>query len=247
MIARNFLDFPCNGGLNAALDAKLTVADNLLRTTYAAQFAAGLFTGNFTEWAQIRQSHGAAHPDGHSPGDAIDVNYDTNPYIATRTPTPTGGVIYGGEAPDPAGIRMARLLATTVYDRATAFFSLSTNVANVSARASTETTIDVFRRFKATSDSLRDYLRLVFLRTLPTAIINPPSPGGNNPPPVQRLAVANTQRATLADLLVAIPQSERLPDAEARANINVFVSNLDFPVDHVGWNFHRRLLVSSDT
>ncbi|MGE8165994.1 hypothetical protein ACQKRQ_38375 [Paraburkholderia sp. NPDC080076] len=211
MIARTFLDFPCDGGVNAAMDAKLTIADNLLRATYAAQFAARRFTGSFTEWAQIRQSHGVTHPGGHAPGDAMDVNYDTNSYIATRTPKGAGGVVYGGEAPEPPGIRMARLLATTVYDRAMAFFSVSSNVANVSARASVETTTNVFLRFKAASDSLRDYFGLVFLPTLPSAITNPPLPGGNNPSHLQRRPVANAQRATLHDLLAAIPKLSVFP------------------------------------
>src|SRR5262249_30463536 len=153
---------------------------------------------------QIRQSHGATHPGGHAPGDAMDVNYDTNPYIATRTPTPSGGVIYGGEAPDPAGIRMARVLATTGYDLAMAVFSVSTNVANVTARASAESTLDVFRRFQAASDALRDYLGLVFLGTLPATIANPPpTPGANNPPPLQRQPVPNAQNASLTQLLAA--------------------------------------------
>lgn len=236
MIARNFLGFSCAGGVNPALDAKLTVAENLLQTTFTSQSALGLFTGTFTEWAQIRQPHGATHPGGHAPGDAMDVNFDTNPYIATRTPTPSGGVIYGGEAPEPSGIRMSRIRATTVYDRAMAFFSVSSNVANVSARASAETTLSVFQRFKAASDALRDYLGLAFTTTLPTTIANPPPPGGNNPPPVGRTPVPNAHNASLPQLLAAIPRSERRSEADARSRIDTFVSNLGFPVDHLGWN-----------
>ena len=96
----------------------------------------------------------------------------------------------------------------------------------------------MFRRFQAASDALRDYLGLVFLRTLPTTITNPPpNPNTNNPPPVQRQPVADAQNASLAQLLAAIPQSERRSDADARAKIQVFVSQLQFPIDHPGWNF----------
>lgn len=235
MIARNFLDYTCDGGVNPSLDTKLTIADNLLRIAFTAQVTTGLFAGSWTDWTQIRQPHGATHDGGHSPGDAIDVNYDTCPYIAIRTPV-GGSVTYAGERGGPNGIVMARVLATTVYDRAIAFFSSSSAVANASGRASAESTVDVFGRFKTISDVLQRYLGLVFNPTLPP-ITRPPPAGVNNPPRVNRPMVANAHKASLPQLHAGIPQSERLSEADARARIAAIVSGFAFPATHPGWDF----------
>src|SRR5687767_6069613 len=115
---RTFLGRNCDGGVSPAMNAKLTAAETVLTALWSAEVLAG-FTGSLADWAGLRQNHGAAHPGGqHTAGDAMDVNYETNPYIVTRTPSLTGAVFYGGEAPTPPGtpvsaaLHAARLQAT---------------------------------------------------------------------------------------------------------------------------------------
>ncbi|MGV9531468.1 peptidoglycan-binding domain-containing protein [Streptomyces cellulosae] len=191
------------------------------------------FTGTITEWAGLRQNHGAAHPGGqHTTGDAIDVNYESNPYIVVRTPT-SGGVVYGGEAPStpapPASaLRMARLRATVVFDRAVAFLTSSSSVASIGARAPGESTTSVFQRFGVASNALSRYLQLVFKPTVPAAL--------NPPPRLVRTPVANAFSASKATLLAGIPAAERWPETVAAAHISAALADPAFAANHPGWS-----------
>jgi hypothetical protein len=186
---------------------------------------------SFEDWCGIRQDHKGMHPGGqHGPGDAIDVNFDSNPFIATRTQTATG-VDYGGEAPTVPvpGLQMARIRATVVYDRALAFFTSSADVADVSARGTGETTAAVYDRFANVSNALSQYLQLA---------IRPTMPSTNTPPPViGRPPVANAHATSLATLTSAIPLAERWDDATARGSIGLALASAPgFVFVHPGWS-----------
>ncbi|MFE3909524.1 peptidoglycan-binding protein [Streptomyces sp. NPDC059130] len=192
------------------------------------------FPGTITEWAGLRQNHGAAHPGGqHTTGDAVDVNYESNPYIVVRTPTMAGEVVYGGEAPStsapPASaLRMMRLRATVVFDRAVAFLTSSSSVASIGARAPGEPTTSVFQRFGVASNALSRYLQLVFKPTVPSTFVPPPR--------LIRTPVAHASSASKATLLAGISAAERWPDTVAASNISAVLSDPAFAANHPGWS-----------
>lgn len=226
----SFLGKNCDGGVSPAMKLKLGVAEPGLTAIYTLSG----FAGTIAEWAGLRQNHGAAHPGGqHTNGDAIDVNYESNPYIVVRTPTSSGGVVYGGEAPSSpappeADLRMARLRATVVFDRAVAFLTSSSSVASVGARAPEEPTMSVFQRFGIASNALSRYLQLVFKPTVPAALTPPPR--------LVRTPVANVFSASQATLLAGIPAAERWPDSVARMNISEILTDPAFAANHPGWS-----------
>jgi len=114
-----FLGRDWQGGVSIDLRGRLQVVEQDLAPDLAESGSPGVFT----DWAGVREPHRATHPGGNdTPGNAIDVNYQTNPYIATRSARSNGCISYGGETPAAAGIARDRVLATVVYDRATAFF-----------------------------------------------------------------------------------------------------------------------------
>lgn len=228
--AHIFLGKNCDGGVSPAMALRLGAAEAGLTALYGLSG----FPGTLTEWAGLRQNHGAAHPGGqHTAGDAIDVDYETNPYIVVRTPTPAGAVVFGGEAPSgpappAAALRLARLRATVVFDRAVAFLTQSSSVASVGARAPGEPTTSVFQRFGVASNAVSRYLQLVFGPTMPATLTPPPRLG--RPP------VADAARASQAALLAGIPAAERWPDAVARANLAAVLTDPAFAAAHPGWS-----------
>jgi hypothetical protein len=134
----------------------------------------------------------------HASGSAVDVNYQNQPYIATRSVT-AAGTVFGGEAGGAtAATRALRRPAVEVYDRATDFVNtinfgaiataLNATVpfinitpaivatmtqADVNERIAGEATRDVYQRFRATSDALASYLSLAFLTNY-DAVLRPP-------------------------------------------------------------------------
>ena len=74
------------------------------------------------QWAEIRSIRGWRQSTGtsfHTSGSAVDINYDLQPYIVTRTQT-DAGTVYGGEAAG-AALQDERRAAAAVYDRAVQF------------------------------------------------------------------------------------------------------------------------------
>jgi hypothetical protein len=135
IVQKSFLGRNCINGVTdppnfaATLDAVQTP----FQLVFQGQVALGIFTGTFADFCGIREPHKGQHPGGeHTTGNAIDINFESNPYIAIRTPA-AAGATYGGEATSLSDIRMARVSATVVYDRAVAFLSSETTVANVRA------------------------------------------------------------------------------------------------------------------
>src|SRR5215212_4666878 len=114
-----FLGKDSQGGVSTFLKGQLQGVEADLQQTWQNEGA----PGTFQDWVGIREPHHAAHQGGnHTLGNALDINYQTNPYIATRSARTNGGVTYGGEAPPPPGITRVRVRAAAVYDRAMAFF-----------------------------------------------------------------------------------------------------------------------------
>jgi len=152
LVGTQFLGFQVGGGVEQRMADRLASVEAELRRIHAEQGA----VEDFVTWGGIRQQHGGHRAGGyHAAGIAIDINYDTNPYIATRT-----GSTYGGEAGFlDAEARRARAVA--VYDRAVAFTLSEQDRADVSIRVND--TIEVtYDRFRLASDCLAFYLSHVF-------------------------------------------------------------------------------------
>jgi hypothetical protein len=223
-VAVVFLGRNCQGGVSTALKASLDAVEQDLVATWQAQGS----PGSFDDWVGLHEEHRAAHPGGkHTNGDALDIDYTENPYIATRSPRNNGGVTFGGEAPAPGGIMLARALATVVYDRALAFFDTQAAVAKVSARGNGEATADAYDRFASTSNALWGYLQLAFA--------TPSLDASGIVTTVTRAPVPNPASADLATLLTQIPLSERLDEATSRANIDAVLTGGTFSTDHPDW------------
>jgi hypothetical protein len=184
----------------------------------------------FEQWCGLRQSTtGWRSMSGfHGSGSAVDVNYNTNPYIATRTDVPkTGGgtkTVLGGELAG-AGLQTQRRQAAEVYDRAVEFAGGTGDKANVSERKdrtkpTRESTADVYARFKATSDALAEYLQLAFL---------------DGDVKIKRRPVKNADTASEADLLKEIPLTERRSQADGEALIKKCLDDWLFKSLHPGW------------
>lgn len=152
IVDATFLGMAVQGGVDNEMKRRLDAVEEDLRSAYATS---GESVG-FETWCGLRQRPGGFHAGGyHGQGIAIDLNYDTNPYIATRT-----GSTFGGEAGFIGG-SVGRALAVDVYDRAVSFTFSETDVADVSIRVndSIEVTYD---RFRFASDCLGYYLSHVF-------------------------------------------------------------------------------------
>ena len=153
----------------------------------------------------------------HGTGRAVDVNYDDQPYIVTRTTRGTR-TRHGGESGSP----VARVPVAQVYDRAVDFTRRSADeraTADVGNRREEESATDAYRRFRRTSDALRDYLSLAF-HTEHGTVSRPP--------------IADPEGATDAELLEAIPTSERRDEADAIAAITAYLADPVWVAAHPG-------------
>ncbi len=237
--AHRFLGLNINGGVNPTLASRLNNVAARLRREY--QTVHGTPAANDTvvrNWAGIysmrswrqRIPRPGRRPSRskHCSGSAVDVNYDNQPYIVTRSMV-RGREVLGGES---AGRRLTaqRQATVDVFDRAKEFvfgplkivipiptiipfrfipitISLP-NRADVSQRRTGESTGDVFDRFKQTSNALGTYLGLVF-HTAPNA--------------VRRRPIRNIERASEAALRRAIPTTERKTEAVGIAAIQSYI------------------------
>lgn len=119
-----------------------------------AVYSDGGVAVSFEEWAGIREPHKGTHPGGyHGQGIAIDMNYTTNPYIATRS-----GQTYGGES---GTTQQVRKRAVEVYDRAVAFTFSGSDKSDTSRRVH-DTIDDTYDRFQTASDCLAYYFSAAF-------------------------------------------------------------------------------------
>jgi hypothetical protein len=234
IVAATFLGNGVGGGVNPVMRTRLRAAETAIQATFSAlpaaqqiHFSTGQPTTSHTDWAGITSVGGwrASTSSRHGSGSAVDLNYNTNPYIATGTVAspggengPGGGIGTGGTAAVP-GIDDARSRAIEVYQRAVTFivndgFEGLPNLpqSDVRPRQTNETTGAVYDRFRQTSDALRDYLQFAFMSGSPAA--------GNQ---VIRAPIPNVETATEAVLLARIPLTERRDQATAVAALDNFM------------------------
>jgi hypothetical protein len=177
--------------------------------------------GQWSGVTSIRGWRPGSSTSKHASGSAVDINYDLQPYIATRTQVGDTTVL-GGEAAG-AHLQAQRRAATDVYDRAVRFVFGGPG-ADVSARRQGESTAAVYRRFQQTSRALSYYFRHAFLE---------------EPTVVRRQPVADIEGASDADLLAAIPLTERRAEGEAIEMLTHYM-DADFRRNHPDWTLTPR-------
>jgi hypothetical protein len=238
IVDHTFLGHAVRGGVNPVMKQRLEDVEAHLQ----AQFDAlppdqrvnptdGTPATTVGQWAGIREAPGCWRnsTSKHGSGSACDINYTRTPYIVTRTEVAAAG---GGTRTVLGGERAGRTLQTQrqrtvdVFDRAAAFVGAVGDTADVSARRPGESTATVYRRFRSTSDALRDYLQYAFHE--PTN------------PRVDRAPLADPDGATEAELLAAIPETERRPLDEAVAELQTLLDNHEFQVVHSNWPHDAR-------
>lgn len=166
----------------------------------------------------------------HGTGSAVDVNYTPQPYIATRT-TEGGTTTYGGEQGGAtAETRALRRPAVEVYDRAVDFMRMTPfdpDTADVGNRRVGESATSAYRRFKHVSDSLASYLGLVILTSHTE---------------VTRAPVNDPENIPEADLLAAIPLTERKDETTAIADIQAQMDYIFWQIEHYNYPLTAREL-----
>jgi Domain of unknown function (DUF4157) len=226
-----FLGQTVGGGINATLRDRLVQVEDRLRQVYDAlgsnhpdRVEFGGAQKTLAQWSGVTSIRGwraGSSTSKHASGSAVDINYDLQPYIATRTQVGTT-TVFGGEAAGDK-LQAQRRAATDVYDRAVRFV-FGAPGADVSARRQGETSAAVYQRFQQTSRALSYYFRHAFLEE-PTA--------------VRRQPLADIEGASDADLLTAIPVTERRPEAESIEALTRYM-DADFRRNHPDWALSPR-------
>ena len=226
--AFNFLGLPVAGGINPTMQRRLSDVAVHLRSRFTSIHGrAPANERELREWVDISTILGWRHRPGstskHCSGSAVDVNYRNQPYIVTRTHTGSGTVLGGERA--GSHLTAQRQATVEVYDRVMDFV-YGCQTADVSARRPGETTASVYRRFRNVSDALATYLSLAF---------------HTNYDEVLRQPIANIESATEAELLAAIPTTERKSEAMAVEDIRQYILSHvwdeNAPDDTYHWNW----------
>jgi hypothetical protein len=204
--AFNFLGLLVAGGINPTMQRRLSDVAVHLRSRFTSiNGRAPANERELREWIDVSTILGWRHRPGstskHCSGSAVDVNYRNQPYIVTRTHTGSGTVLGGERA--GSHLTAQRQATVEVYDRVMDFV-YGCQTADVSARRPSETTASVYRRFRNVSDALATYISLAF---------------HTNYDEVLRQPMANIESATEAELLAAIPTTERKSEAMAVEDI----------------------------
>lgn len=226
IVAATFLGNNVSGGVNPVMRDRLQDAETAIEAAFnalpAAQqvdFSTGQPTTSYVDWAGVTSVGGwrSSTTSRHGSGSAVDLNYNTNPYIATGTVTSPGGEGGPGAV---AGIDDARSRAIEVYQRAFNFIVNSgfgdlpgMPQSDVRARQTGESTGAMYDRFRQTSDALRDYLQFGFMAGSPV--------GGNR---VNRAPIPNVETVPEAVLLAQIPLTERKDQTTAVAELDRFMN-----------------------
>ncbi len=229
----NFIGHHVEGGISPGLRDRLRDVETALTAVYnraqpVANAVATVLGGtppSFEEWAGVTSARSWRPQSScpptcslHQSGSAVDINYDLQPYIATRT-TQGSTTVFGGELAG-AGLQAQRRAATEVYDRAVRFMSTPAETAQAGARGTGETTSAVYARFSRVSDALRGYFDFAFLP---------------DPRAVTRQPIADIEGATEADLLSTIPETERRPEDIGTALLEGHMQTPQFQNSHPGW------------
>jgi hypothetical protein len=226
-----FLGNTVGGGINQTLRDRLVQVEARLKAVYDAlgpnhadRVHFGGAQKTLGEWSGVTSIRGwrpGSSTSFHASGSAVDINYDLQPYIVTRTEV-DGKIIYGGEAAG-ASLQAERKAATEVYDRAVQFV-FNEAAADVSARRAGETTAAVYQRFSKTDQALSYYFRHAFLEA---------------PTTVTRAPIKNIEAASEDDLLKAIPTTERREETEAISMLEHYMDEA-FKKKHATWTLSPR-------
>ena len=227
-----FLGNTVGGGINETMRDRLVKVEARLQQVYDAlgpnhpdRVEFGGAQKTLGQWSGVNSIRGwrpSKSSSYHTSGSAVDINYDLQPYIATRTEE-GGTTHYGGEKAG-SHLQAQRRAATDVYDRAVRFVFRGATGADVSARRKGESTASVYKRFHQTSRALSYYFRHAFLED-PTA--------------VKRQPVADIEGASDAELLKAIPLTERRAEGEAIEMLTHYM-DADFRQHHPDWTLSPR-------
>ena len=230
IVSHNFLgvNIPVSRGVHPTMRDRLILVETHLQSQYDALPAASRPT-TLREYAGLDTIKGWRETTSkHGTGEAVDVNYDPQPYIATRT-TEGGTTTYGGEQSGAtAETRAFRRPAVEVYDRAVSFMQTNpydSDVAEVGNRQEGESATAAYRRFRAVSNALETYLALAFQTSHER---------------VNRVPVNAPETIPEADLLAAIPTSERKDETTAVADIQALMDDVFWQVLHPGYPLSAR-------
>lgn len=226
------IDIPVARGVHPKMREQLIAVEAHLRDQYASLPAAEKVkeeNSTFEKYVGVKSIKGWRETTSqHGTGRAVDVNYDEHPYIATRTFINTrrgSRAKFAGEEREATGeTRALRQPAVNVYDRAVQFMKSDpsgSDQADVGNRRVGESASDVYRRFRKTSDALRDYLSLAFQVDADHTVVN-------------RVPIRNPGRASKEELLKAIPETERKNKESAVAAIQSFINNPAWQQAHPG-------------
>jgi len=163
LVSTRFLGCSCR--VAPKLAAILSRVEDALHAEYTRAMVAlpsGAFMPTFAEWHGVRSAGGYRKAAGwHGRGLAVDLDYQRQGYVVTRTHT-ARGVVYGGEAAG-ASIPHAREAFAAACDRACLAFDGSS--ADLSARKHGETTGEVWDRWDRTSRAVAAYLAPYYCTT----------------------------------------------------------------------------------
>lgn len=151
LVRCRFLGRSVDGGVSAKMRDALAAVEAALRAEHAQLPEP---RPEFIAWCDVRKNIGGHRPGRsfHGKGVAIDIDYEQNPYIATRT-----GKILGGEA---AGRKLnVRAAAIEACDRACAAAGVPCDLA---ARRPGESTASVWDRFELVNAALPAYFGRYF-------------------------------------------------------------------------------------
>lgn len=149
LVSATFLGVSVSKGCTASFKRDLQKAEAVLVQEYEEARRTGKTSETFAAWHNVRSIGGyRARAGMHGKGEAIDINYSRNPYVATRR----GRNTFGGEAAgdDLKGVRRA---AVEVYDRACG----GEGRADVDWHRSGETVEQRYDRFELVSVAVRSY------------------------------------------------------------------------------------------
>jgi hypothetical protein len=224
--AYSFMGLDVGGGINPTMQTRLTAVATHLQSRFTTEEGrAPANNQELRQWAGVYSIQGwrqrAGSTSKHCSGSAVDVNYDNQPYIVTRTET-NGSTTLGGEAAGRS-LTTQRQATVEVFDRAMAFVYGEGTAADVSARKTGEATTAVYSRFRNVSQALSTYLSLAFHTT------------SNQ---VTRRPIANIEGATEAELLAAIPTTERKEEAEGIEAIRQYIIDHTTREDAIDDTYH---------
>ncbi|HSI75140.1 MAG TPA: DUF4157 domain-containing protein [Lunatimonas sp.] len=244
VVPHTFLGVGVSGGVDRRMVTRLNLVQGELQRQYNALPVQGR-PASLQEYAGLSTISGWQDRSGsHGTGNAVDVNYYNQPYIATRT-TEGGRTTYGGERaerklPDTATdaeIRAERTRVRTitgfrqpaveVYDRAMNFVRIqptALSMADVGNRRTGETATEAYRRFHTVSEALRVYFGLVF---------------HTNYERVTRRPIVNPETAS-ETVLLSIPTTERKDEASAVADITTFMADPGWIREHPSYPLSAR-------